>query len=887
MRLFRLLRMRFLSLFARRQANAELDAEIQFHLERQIEENLTLGMTRDEARSSALRDFGGVTQVKEVCRDMRGINWIEHFRTDLRYTIRVLRKALGFSAAVILSLALGIGANTAIFSAINAVMLRTLPVERPRELVQVQHWFPKFRPSWGWGIFPYDAFQRFRDQNQVFSAVTAVSRRIAKARIGSDAEAGKGAYVSANFYSMLGVRITIGHTFTESDNAPAVVLHDRFWRRVFGGDPGVIGRTLLVDDQPYTICGVAAPGFDGIDAGEPLDFTVPIEFSGKSLLSRAQLGPDLALFQMIARLKPGISIGQASANSNVVYAPLLLERANRAANAELRRITLDEWIAVRPAGAGTARLRDDYSAALRILIAITTGVLLIGCVNVTNLLLARGAARHREFGVRLCLGAGRARIFSQMMTESLVLCAAGGIASIIVAQWIGAGITALMAGGRQTVEMRLPLDWRVMLFTSATTLLATVIVGLMPARRAIRVPPGIASRQASQPASGRLLRGGLVVSQVALSLVLVTGAGLFVTTLHNLETLDPGLRRDHVVLANVTPGKAGYNGTKADEFYTEMLDRIRESPGVRAAGSSLVTPISGSEMAAAVQVDGYTPRVALDSVTAMNEVSTGFFDAMGTPILEGRDFNSHDGDPKTARVLINQSFARRFFPGVDPLGRSIAWSRNRGEIIGVVRDAKYTELRHAVPPTFYTNLLASRSASAWVEIYANNDTNAIAALRSAVASINPNVPVTGATTFERQIQESLVSERLMATITALFGALALLMAAIGLYGVLAYSVAQRTREIGIRTALGAQRGRVIFMVIRQTAAMIGIGVAVGTAAALALGSFIASMLYDVKPRDPDTLAIAALLLFLVAAVAAYLPARRAARVDPLTALRYE
>jgi hypothetical protein len=373
-RFFRVLRMRFWSWFAKR-ADAELDAEIQFHVENQIEENLARGMTQDEAHFAALRSIGGVTHVKEFCRDMRGLNWIENFRNDLRFAIRGLRKAPGFTASVVLSLALGVGANTAIFSAINAVMLRTLPVERPRELVQVQQWFPKFRPSWGWGVFPYGAFQRFRDQNQVFSSVAAVSRRIATARIGSDAEAGKGAYVSGNFYSMLGVRTSIGRTFTESDNTPLAVLHDRFWRRAFGADPSVIGRMLVVDDQPYTISGIAELGFDGVDGGEPLDFTVPIEFSGKSLLSPARLGPNMSLFQIIARLKPGISMGQAAANSNVVYAPLLLERANRAANAQARRLTLDEWITVRPAGGGTARLRDDYSAALLILIAITTAVL--------------------------------------------------------------------------------------------------------------------------------------------------------------------------------------------------------------------------------------------------------------------------------------------------------------------------------------------------------------------------------------------------------------------------------------------------------------------------------------------------------------------------------
>jgi len=878
--------MRFRSLFARHQADVELDAEIQFHLKCQMEENLAQGMTPDEAHFDAVRKIGGIAQLKEVCRDMRGMTWIENFQNDLRYAVRGLRKAPGFTAAVISSLALGIGANTAIFSAIDAVMLRDIAVERPHELVQVQQWLPEYNPSWGWAIFTYSDFTLFRDDNQVFADMAAASRRSAIARIGADPEAGKGAYVSANFYSMLGVRPSLGSLATDPSTA---VLDFRFWERVYGGDPSVIGRALIVDDKSYTIAGVAAPGFDGIDAAEPLDFTVPIEFSGTSTVSHGQFGPNSPWLQIVARLKPGGSISQAAANLNVIYTPIL---ANRAAQAAARHTHAPiDWITVRSAASGISRVRDDYSRAFLILITVAGAVLLIACVNVMNLLLARSTARTREFGVRLCLGAGRARVLSQIMTESLTLCLASGIVGMMLARWIGAGLARMLASGRQTVELDLHLDARVLVFTVALTTLATIIVGLVPALRATRVSPNELTRRTSPLHGGWWIRTGFLVAQVAVSLVLVAGAGLFLATLRKLESLDTGFRRDHIVLATIQPEKAGYVGARRNEFYREFLDRLRQSFGVRSASLSLIAPMMGMSLAVPIQIEGYSPQPEEQMSIALNEISGHYFDTTGTPILAGRDFDAHDNDPATPRVLISESVARRFFKDTNPLGRIITFQASvsrRAEIIGVVGDAKYANMRSQAPPTMYANLLQTDAGMApWVEVYANDDAHAAAALRQTISDINPNVPLIGLTTFNRKIQATLVSERLMATITVIFGTLALFMAAVGLYGVLAYSVTQRTREIGIRMALGAQRGGVISMVMRGMAVTLVGGLVLGTAAALALGRFVASMLYEVKPQDPWTLAIAIGLLSVAALLAAFLPARHASRVDPMIALRCE
>jgi predicted permease len=874
MRLPRFLRRRFW--------DEERSDELDSYLEIETADNIARGMSPEDARGAARKKLGNFTQIREEIYRMNTIALLESTFNDLRYAMRQLLRAPGFTVAAAVSLAFGIGANTAIFSAIDAVMLRSIPVERPAEIVQVQHWIVGYPPSWGWAVFPYAEFKAFREHNQVFVDAAAASRRTAMARIGADPEAGKGAYVSTNFYAMLGVQPFIGRLFSESDTAGSVVLHYGFWRRVYGGDPSAIGRTLVVDDKPAAIIGVAAPRFDGIDTGEPLDFAVANDLATGSSLKETRSGPNAPLFQIVGRLKPGVTIAQAAANLNVIYSPILLERGSKDAALGIPKRAQD-WITVRPAASGIARVRDDYSRALLILIAIAAAVLLIACVNVANLLLARAAARRRELGVRLCLGAGRGRIISQMMTESLALCAMGGVAGVAIARWFAAGMRAMLASGRQPVELDLRLDWRVLMFSLAATMLASALVGVLPALRATRLRPADAVRGTTGAAESSVLRGGFTVLQVALSLVLVAGAGLFIATLRNLETLDAGLRRDHVVLAEIAPGRAGYDAAHLNEFYRAFLERVRQSPGVRAASLSRMTPMTGRQLAVPIRVAGSGPNAV-----AANEVSSGYFETMGTPFLAGRDFGPSD-DPKVLHAIINESLVRRYFAGVNPVGRTITFGTSHAEIIGVVKDSKYTSLRNPIAPTLYINWMQTdvQNGEASVEVYASEDARAIAAVRQAVQALNPNVPVTGVTTFDRQIQASLVSERVMATISTLFGALALLMAAIGLYGVLAYSVMQRTREIGIRMALGAQRSRVISMVLRRVAAVTLIGVAIGTAAALALNRFVASMLYGVTPRDPWMLVTAIALLSVVALVAAYLPARRAAALDPMIALREE
>jgi putative ABC transport system permease protein len=460
---------------------------------------------------------------------------------------------------------------------------------------------------------------------------------------------------------------------------------------------------------------------------------------------------------------------------------------------------------------------------------------------------------------------------------------------VVIARWMAVGIGAMLEGGRQPVKLDLRLDWRVLMFAVAATGLVSALVGLLPALRATRVAPGEAVREASGAARSGLLRAGFVVLQVALSLILVAGAGLFISTLRNLETFDAGWRRDHVVLAQIAPGRAGYDAARSTELYRAFLEQVRQSAGVRAASLSRLTPITGAQMVVPLQAVGSGPKAGENTVVAMNEVSGGYFETMGTRFLAGRDFGPRDDDPKALRVLINESLAQRYFAGINPVGRFITSATRHAEIIGVVKDSKYTTLRNRVAPTLYMNWMQAnaQNGEASVEVYASDDARAIVAVRQAAQALNPNVPITGLTTFDRQIQASLVSERLMAVVTSLFGALALLMVAIGLYGVLAYSVAQRTREIGIRMALGAQRSRVISMVLGGIAAVTAIGIVIGAVGVLVLSRLVASMLYGVKPRDPWILGSAIALLSVAALVAAYLPARRASCVDPMIALRYE
>jgi len=887
MRAFHKIRLRLRSLFRRRGLERELEAEIRFHLDRQIEENLVSGMAPDEARRAALCAIGGITQIQEECREMRRVNLIENLAQDLRYGIRILRKSPGFTAVAMLSLALGIGANTAIFSVLHAVSLRLLPVERPRELVEFHRGDPgQEKPGGG---FSYPLFEGFRDGNRTLAGVAAVSLTSLRATAANGSAAGEGAYASENFFSLLGVRPALGRTFQESDaTIPVAVISHGFWQRVYGGDPAVVGKTLTLEDKPFTIVGVSAAGFTGVQPGRLVDFVVPMTaepiLRPSSWLKRAQFN----WMAIVGRLKPGASIEQAEANLDVVFKRQLAASAGGVRDPFNRQKYLQQVLTLTGGERGLSRLRNQYAQPLYVLMAVVGAVLLLACVNLANLQLARAAARRRELGVRVALGAGRWRLASQLMMEALLLAVGGGALGIVIARWT----SALLLSFLPNVRLDAGLDRTVLAFNATVCIGASLLFGLGPAIRAAGVRPSPSLREAREAGGGGNLRVLFIVSQVALSLILVVGATLFGTSFYNLETLDPGFLRDHVLLVGVSPGKAGYKEARLIAFYQQLLDRLRNTAGVRAAGLSNLTPISGFLWDLPASIQGYAGRAGQNPTTYMNAVSPGYFDAMGMPIRSGRDFNERDSGPDTPRVLlINETMAHQYFDGDNPLGkRVILGDHPPAEIIGVVKDAKYDNLRETVHPTAYVNCLqdAQPNGGLTLEVQAaGRIEDAAAAVRGVLQSVDKNVPLGAVTPLATQVEKSLLQDELMATLSGLFGGLALAMACAGLYGVLSYAVARRTTEIGIRMALGARRSSVLLLVLRETSVLVGIGLAIGVSASIALGRYAAALLYGLKPNSPWAISVAAALLLVVAAVAAWLPARRASHVDPMVALRFE
>jgi predicted permease len=880
-------RLRFRSLFRRQSVDLALEAELRFHLDQLIEENLASGMAPAEARLAALRTIGGIAQIQEECRDMRRVNVIENLVQDLRYGIRTLLKSPGFTAIAVLSLALGIGANTAIFSVFHAVALRLLPVERPGELVEFHRGDPgQDKPGGG---FSYPLFKQLQDESRTLAGVAAVSLTPLHARIGNDESAGEGAYASGNFFALLGVRPAAGRMFQEADGAaPLAVISYGFWQRVYGGDLAAVGKTLTVEGKPFTIVGVSAAGFTGVRPGTPQDFEAPIAaepyLRTQSWLPR----PGFNWIAIIGRLRTGVSVERAEADLGIVFKRHLAATSGMMRDSFNRQRYLSQILTLTGGGRGLSHLRNQYAKPLYVLMAVVGAVLLLACINLANLLLARAASRRREFGVRAALGAGRWRLVSQIMMEALLLAGAGGLLGILFARWT----SALLLSFLPDVRLDAGIDGSVLAFTAAICAGACLLFGFGPAIRAAGVQPSPSLRESRSSGPDGNLRAVFMVSQVALSLILVAGATLFSRSLYNLETLDPGFQRERVLLVDVNPGNAGYKDARLITFYEQFLDRLRETPGIRAAGFSTNTPISGYRWDLSASVEGYAGRPGEDQTTFLNAVSPGYLAAMGTQLLAGRDFSERDSGPEAPRVLlINESMARHYFAGGSPLGKRVTLGdRPPAEIVGVVADAKYDSLRETAHQTAYLNCLqdATPHGGLTLEVQAARGVDeAAAGVRAAIASVDKNVPLGTFTPLATQVKRSLLQDQLMATLSGLFGSLALLMACVGVYGVLVYRVARRTTEIGIRMALGSQRSGVLLLVLRETLTLVGIGLAVGVPASIALSRYAASLLFGLKPNDPWALSAAVALLLAVAGVAAWLPARRASRVDPMAALRFE
>ncbi len=812
---------------------------------------------------------------------------------DVRYAIRALRTSPGFAAVAILSLALGIGANTAIFSLIDSVILKTLPVSHPEQLLQVTIGESQF--------FTNPIWEQLRDRQDAFSGIFAYGFGRFNLVAGGEARYAQGAYMSGQFFDTLGLRAIIGRDFTTADDRRGcpgtAVLSYSFWRTEYSGRTNVVGKTISLDNHAFEILGVLGPGFTGIDVGRDSALYIPlcaekIIRGENTILDRREL----VWLRIIGRPKPGISAAQVQARLRTLASPIfeatIPPEWKQGQQERYRKRTFNTQMAAN----GLSYVRGQYRQALLVLLAIAGMVLLIACANVANLLLARNAARQREIAIRMALGSGRWRLIRQLLTESLLLSLTGAALGVLFAHWGARLLLGFLSLNHNNVFLDLSIDYRVLAFTTGVAILTGLLFGLAPAWKGTRVDPQSAMKaNARGTIEGAKFGLGkaLVVLQVALSLLLVVGAGLMLSTFFRLETLDPGFERDHVLLVTVDLPNGRYSPARRGAIFREMLERLRALTGVNSASASGQTPIDGSVDARYLQFDGYTskgPHEVYD-----NSVSDRFFQTLGTDLLAGRDFNSHDTPESPKVAIVNQTLAKKFFAGQNPIGSHFRVEEGNKlgepvEIVGVVKDAKYIKLGEENRPITY--LPASQNAdpdqSITFELRANAGapTRLISAAKSSIAEVNRDASL-NFTTLALQVDESLSRERLLATLSGFFGGLALLLAMIGLYGVMSYNLTRRRNEIGIRMALGAEPGRVLRMVMGEVAVLIVVGLAFGLAVALAATRLVASFLYGLTPRDPLTLSLAVVLLAGVACLAGYLQAHRASRLEPLTALREE
>ncbi|MGI8961074.1 MAG: ABC transporter permease [Bryobacteraceae bacterium] len=837
---------------------------------------------------------------------------------DVRYALRAFRRAPLFTGVAILSLAFGIGANTAIFTLLDQILLRLLPVKHPEQLVLLTMRGRHYGSNWGGNSISYPMYKDFRDNNQVFSGMFCRFPFFATLGYGNRTERVSAELVSGTYFPTLGVGAAVGRTYTSDDDRipgghPLVVLSYSFWQSRFASDRSIIGKTLVINGRNMTLIGIAQPGFDGVELGLPSKMFIP-------MMMKAQMTPfwdglkdrRQRWVNALGRLKPGISRSQAKASLQPFMHNMLemevREPAFRHASAYTRQQFLKCWMDVLPGGQGRSELRQQLSTPLWLLLGITGAVLLMACANIANLLLARATAREREIAIRLAIGAGRARIVQQLLLESLMLSAFGALLGLGLAFWadqlLVAAYLPVDAGGS---KLSTTPDLRILAFTFCVMLVTALLFGLVPSLRLSRpdVGPTLKDQAGSVLSCGNVaLRKVLVTAQVTLSLLLLIGAGLFLRTLTNLRNLGPGFSPERLIGFNIDPSLNGYSTARAKIFYQRLVDDLASVPGVKSVGLASTRILEDNEWDSSMTVEGYTAKPGQNPEPFMNSVSPNYFRTLGVPILAGRDFTINDAteikagpDPddwSPTTAIINESFARRYFAGRDPIGLHVGFGSDPGtktamRVIGVVKNIKYTNLRDEIPVQAYIPYLGSHFVDA-MTVYMRSTLDPdhiMPAVRRRLRALDPNIPIYSMRTTEEQIDLSLRTERLVASLSSVFGFLATLLAVIGLYGVMAYTVARRTREIGIRMALGAIQGNVIWMVMKEVLILITAGVLVGVPAAIGLSGLVKSQLYGLAPHDPVTLIWSTAVLATVACLAGFFPALRASRVDPMQALRHE